>query len=78
MALNALGNYYAKLPDENSGSGTGGPFASSNDVIDSYDDPNGNVTPNNTTKPAFYYKDGDPSVLFSWSVANQNWVAQIN
>lgn len=36
-------------------------------------DPNGNVTPSDTTTGAWYYQDGETLVWWQWSVAAQVW-----
>ncbi len=43
----------------------------------SYDDPNGNVTPDFPTLPAEYYKDENLPNIWRWSVAEQMWFATI-
>jgi hypothetical protein len=53
-----------------SGAGGGGVLTGA------YADPNGNVLPNNLTKPMFYYQcpATDLYSLWKWDIANQVWV----
>lgn len=36
-------------------------------------DPNGNLTPTDTTAAAWYYQDGEVLVWWQWSVDDQVW-----
>lgn len=51
-----------------------GASASEGSVITgAFADPNGNVTPSDTTLGAWYYQDGQTLVWWQWSVAAQVW-----
>jgi len=51
-----------------------GPSASSGSVYTgAFADPNGNVTPADTTLAAWYYQDGSMTVWWQWSVVGQVW-----
>lgn len=39
----------------------------------SYQDPNGNVTPDDPDIAAFYYYDGEAIYSWKWSVGDQVW-----
>ncbi len=43
----------------------------------SFDDPNGNITPDNPLLGAEYYKDENLPNIWRWSVANQMWFATL-
>lgn len=45
--------------------------------VGSFDDPNGNVTPENVALAAEYYKDENTPVIWRWSVADQMWFPTI-
>lgn len=69
------------LPDDPPGTGTGyGPGSGSGGsgtdqvVNNSFDDPNGNVVPDDQTKPAFYYKNGVFSG-WTWTTPAGPWLA---
>jgi len=42
-------------------------------VTGAFADPNGNLTPTDPTKAAWYYQDGQTLVWWQWSVADQVW-----
>lgn len=42
-------------------------------IVGSYQDPNGNVTPDNLNLGAEYYEDNVLANLWRWSVADQIW-----
>lgn len=79
MALDQFGNYLVTLPDEKAGIGTGGSPGSGQIVYGAFDDPNGNVTPPNTSKAAIYYKDqSNPVIVYIWSESGQVWIPAIS
>lgn len=45
--------------------------------VGSFDDPNGNLTPDDTTLAAEYYKDENIPTIWRWSVTDQMWYATI-
>lgn len=56
-------------PDANGDGGSGAEQV----YTDSFSDPNGNVTPTDPTKGAWYYQDEGPLVWWQWSVNSQLW-----
>lgn len=46
-------------------------------ITGSFDDPNGNVTPDNLLLAAEYYKDENLPNIWRWSVTDQMWFATI-
>lgn len=59
-------------PGEGSGGGGGG-GDSGQIIIGEFDDPNGNVTPDDPTQPAIYYKEGAVNNQWRWDVPDQDW-----
>lgn len=77
MAKDAFGNYVAGLnpaivsPPDPSGGGDG---AGTQQVYDgTWDDPNGNLTPDDPDLPAIYKKQGNANVQWRWDVPDQEW-----
>ncbi len=51
-----------------SGGGGGGAV-----ITGAFANPNGNVTPADPTKAAWYYQEGATPNWWQWNVTNQNW-----
>ena len=45
--------------------------------VGQFDDPNGNVTPDNAEIAAEYYKDENLPCIWRWSVTDQMWFSTI-
>lgn len=67
-------------PDpDNVGVTGGGGSGGSNDKTGAFADPNGNVTPDDPTNPAFYYQESNSANnVWRWSVGGQAWFQFVN